>query len=272
MITRNIYRVIFILLILHCKLELSLAQIYEVSISSLKQNYLYKDSCWLGTNKQLCQLNFYDQKKQLIVKGYIKNSMLDSTWLLYNNENGNLCAEMSYKEGKLNGAYKVYTKKGRLFQVLNFDDGIPHGKLVTYSLFAPYRILESFEINHGVLDGKVQKFHEGVLSMQMTFKNGKADGNLKLFNSQNELEGQVIYKNGLLVSNLVYYSNNVKNSELVLDNKKQVFIERKKYNKNNGRLRKTTPISTDVGFKNPIELFMNTGAPLYDLLEKMTKQ
>ena len=38
----------------------------------------------------------------------------------------------SYKEGELDGKMKIYSRRGKLLQEIDFKDGLKHGKFVVY--------------------------------------------------------------------------------------------------------------------------------------------
>jgi antitoxin component YwqK of YwqJK toxin-antitoxin module len=117
--------------------------------------------------------------------------------------NGNLKANIPYKNGKAHGHVHGWHEDGTDAFKGHFNEGVKQGVHITF-----YKVTEKesnkmahvFKYNEkGELDGDEETFHRtGRLFVVLPYKNGKAHGPLECWNIDREQYICVNYKNGLL--------------------------------------------------------------------------
>ena len=70
-----------------------------------------------------------------------------------------------YKEGKLHGTMKQYSRRGKLLQEMDYKDGLKHGRFIVYDKRG--NILEKREYSEGM------RIIEGQTGGQGTFTPGR---------------------------------------------------------------------------------------------------
>ena len=67
---------------------------------------------------------------QLVEKGVYKNGKKHGTWFAYHPGGRIPSVITNYKNGKLNGVYQTFTRRGKLIQKGNYSKGVRHGKMI----------------------------------------------------------------------------------------------------------------------------------------------
>lgn len=245
------------------------SQSFGLDLTFLEKEYTMNKSCegqQNDSNEVMCKLAFYDEEGLIAYEGQSIDDLPEGTWKVY--KLGRLYSEIEHKQGQIDGSYKIYSSEGNLFQELTFKGGVPHGSLVTYSLFPPYQTIEFLEVKDGLLHGKGIFYFEGKVLVELRLQEGKLHGDLKIFGDNKNLVGLVSYEEGKLISNLIYYNDQgIKRVENILDSAHQVFILQKKYGRK-GKLKKVKKINSSFGYEAPIYMYMNTGSPFFDMVVK----
>ena len=105
--------------------------------------------------------------------GNFKNGKIEGIWRVYN-KNGQLTHKTEYKDGKKHGFDKVYYENGKLNTQLNYKNGNLHGLVKVF-------------------------FENGQLMLKGYYEDGKENGLWEYFNVDGTLEKTKIYKDGWVV-------------------------------------------------------------------------
>jgi len=132
-----------------------------------------QEMVYYSGNKEIAKQTFYEKGNKILV-GKIPDGLAKEY-----NENGQIQAEESFKDGQLNGLVKAYNKKGKLDAELNYENG----KL------------------SGLAKGYYQK---GKLKEEQNYKDGKRDGVAKIYFKNGKLQSKIIFKDGVEVSRKKY--------------------------------------------------------------------
>lgn len=149
----------------------------------LSQNILYskhlnesKDSG--GTKLEEKPFKSYYKSGELEVEYYFKNGEIDGLYKIYF-KNGKLKSETNYKNSKTDGLFKSYYKSGELKLESNYENDVKSG------LFKSY-------------------FKNGKLETEHNYKNGKIDGLSKSYYKSGELNGTFKYKKNKMSDVVIY--------------------------------------------------------------------
>lgn len=104
-------------------------------------------------------------------------------------ENGQLEKKGNYKDGKLNGIFKIFNEKGKLEQSLNYKDGELDG--LTEFFNEKGKLKESRNYKDGKQVGLTELFNEkGKLTQRGNWKNGKPEGLFEWFDENGKLSSR----------------------------------------------------------------------------------
>jgi antitoxin component YwqK of YwqJK toxin-antitoxin module len=94
--------------------------------------------------------------------------------------NGKVKSEQSFKDGKLDGSFKVYFDSGRLRKEGAYKNGKREGPFKTYHENGQLVLEESYK--NGKLDGSFKTYYgNGQLRSDSFYKDGKREGKLKAY-------------------------------------------------------------------------------------------
>lgn len=134
-----------------------------------------------------CFAIFYNQKRNKVSEGLLKNKLPEGEWKYYHFESDQLMSVENYKQGKLNGIKKVFYKDGSLAEVATYVNGKIDGLYKKYA--ENETILEEINYKNGKLDGPALYYDgKGDINVKGQFKNDRKWGYWET------------YENGKLVS------------------------------------------------------------------------
>lgn len=202
---------------------------YTLRFDEIHGKYIKKE---VGTNRILFECNYNYGK-------------LDGEKIRYY-KNGNIMKKENYVNDLLDGLYQKYNSRGIMIYSFTYKNGIQHGPFLEwystgeinsegtyengflFGRYTSYYSLEDLRENNrnttwcsinfnkfGVIDGVVKKYGEnGILTLEVEYKNGEKNGYLKKYNRRNGcLIKENYYKNGLLHGE---YKEYIANNNLAL--------------------------------------------------------
>ena len=94
---------------------------------------------------------------RLTEEGDYKEGLKHGEWIAYHPGGKNPAVVTSYKDGKLDGSMKTYSRRGKLLQETEYKDGLKHGKFVIYDsrgkVVKEMRFSEGMQIIEGSAGG-----------------------------------------------------------------------------------------------------------------------
>ena len=139
------------------------------------------------TVNRFCDLN------NVLVTGKIKSY----------HENGNLKAEINYKNGKAEGLAKAYYPNGNLESEGNYKDDKLEGLKKVY--YENGNLQAEINYKNGKAEGLARAYYEnGNLQEEVNFKDGKEEGVAKVYHENGSLKSEINYKDGKAVSGYMY--------------------------------------------------------------------
>lgn len=114
--------------------------------------------------------------------------------------------QMSYtlKGGKLHGEYLAYDEKGATIQRANYIDGEVNGEVVHYT--PEGKLAQKFTMVHGKIDGTLFTYTDGILTAEMTYKNGVLNGPFISYHQTGGKSLETLYIMGKLEGPFITYS------------------------------------------------------------------
>lgn len=112
-----------------------------------------------------------------------------------------------YKNGKKNGTYIKRYENGLIKERGNFTDGKKNGLFINYDSDGGLHTESYYKDN--LLNGSYKVYINGVLFIEMNYKNAIAEGEYKSYYGENILREEGRYHNGEKVGEWKYYDFNV---------------------------------------------------------------
>lgn len=114
--------------------------------------------------------------------------------------------QMSYtlQHGKLHGEYLAYDEKGAIIQRANYLDGEVNGEVVHYT--SEGKLAQKFTMLQGKIDGTLFTYTDGILTAEMTYKNGVLNGPFVSYHQTGGKSLETLYIMGKLEGPFVTYS------------------------------------------------------------------
>lgn len=139
---------------------------------------------------------FFYPNGQKSSEGYMRDGQPDGYWKTYH-ENGILKSEGNRKDFLLDSTWRFYDEAGELLLLINYKEGMRHGKRITYR--ENEIIEENFEddIKQGLT---THYYPNGAVFRTINFVNGLEDGPAKEFAEDGRVVMLTVYRNGFLVS------------------------------------------------------------------------
>ena len=135
-----------------------------------------------------------DTKNKVIEEGFVKDGLKTGEWVTYQKDKDYVSTITPYLNGKLNGTFFEFDKRGYLVSQAGFKNDELDGKVIKYQYGKPTEISE---FKNGKLDGKKIVFSKGgKIQEEVEYKNGKIDGFMRYFNDKGEMIMEYKYKNG----------------------------------------------------------------------------
>lgn len=118
------------------------------------------------------------------------------TGILKMHDDGKVKAEMSFKNGQLDGVSKFYNKNGNI----QSEETYIHGERIEVKeYYENNQISTEMLFKDGKIEGLVKYYYEsGALRCTMHYKNGELEGTSKCYYENGNLESEEFYKNGEL--------------------------------------------------------------------------
>ena len=91
---------------------------------------------------------------RLTEEGNYKEGLKDGDWIAYHPGGKMAAVASSYKEGKLHGTMKQYSRRGKLLSEIGYKDGLKHGRFIMYDKRGG--VLNERRYEHGmqIIEGK----------------------------------------------------------------------------------------------------------------------
>jgi len=126
----------------------------------------------------------------------LKNGMLHGESKLFY-ENGKLCEQCTYQNGKRQGTMRGWCDCGPLLYEINYTDGIPNGPTYRYADDGKMVIEQNFVM--GMPQGKfIEWYLNGNKKVEQNYALGKLEGESYYWNEQGKLMRTEYYKNDSL--------------------------------------------------------------------------
>jgi antitoxin component YwqK of YwqJK toxin-antitoxin module len=147
-----------------------------------------------------------DQKGRLLEKGNVKNGKKHGVWVVFHKEHDFPHTIASYVEGVLNGTYFEFGPYGEIELSSNYLNGKLHGPYIKYKGFHKS---EEGHYSNGQLDGLYKKYYDRIeiVQQEVSYKNGKKDGEHLFYDQQGVISMRYAYKDGEKVSGGVVPAN-----------------------------------------------------------------
>ena len=124
-----------------------------------------------NTNDNSCFTIFYNQKNNKVSEGKVVNKQFEGEWKYYHENSPKIMTTEFYVNGKLNGVRKVYYLSGKIAEETPYVDGLKHGNYKKYT-------------------------ETDIILEETIYKNGEYDGPAIFRDSNNQIAGQGLFKNG----------------------------------------------------------------------------
>lgn len=131
---------------------------------------------------------------------------LESQKILCKNQGTDPAQYYSYscRNNLINGEFIRYDSKGNVFFRAKLTDGVLDG---IYERFRDGKLVSHLEFKNGRLDGKVLQYSiEGTLEYEGQYKDGLQDGTFRRYDYQGNIESEVVFESGKLVTIIKFYS------------------------------------------------------------------
>lgn len=119
-------------------------------------------------------------------------------------ENGQLRSVVEHKDRKMEGEQKIYGLNGNLYRVIHYKKGIREGVFERYNSFGGLRV--SFLFENGEKNGVATSYRRydwdeleadnGYKASEVPYKNGKIDGIVKTYYSDESIKSEILFENG----------------------------------------------------------------------------
>ncbi len=135
-----------------------------------------------------------DTKNNVIEEGFVKNGLKTGEWVTYQKDKNYVSTITPYLNGKLNGTFFEFDKRGYLVSQAGFYNDELDGRVIKYQYGKPTEISE---FKNGKLNGKKTIYSRGgQIQEEVEYKNGKVDGFMRYYNDKGEMIMEYMYKNG----------------------------------------------------------------------------
>lgn len=148
-----------------------------------------------GTDMQVAVKK--DQSGNLLERGYFRNGQKEGVWLIYQTgeEAGRVGTLVSYLDGKRNGIYMEFDRRGQIEVEATYQNNQLEGRYARYKFG---RIQEESQYHLGKLDGVYKKFYENSAKLQTEseYRNGVQHGYYRFFGEDGNLMLEYEYREG----------------------------------------------------------------------------
>ncbi len=124
------------------------------------------------TNTTITDVQFFSSKGVLESQGQMDGKKRVGIWTYFFSDGKTVLSTEFYKNGLLDGAFKIYYKSGKLTEVSQYKLGKLHGKLIRYS-------------------------DQGVENENLTYKEGIMHGFAIIYDEKGEVFAKGNYENGI---------------------------------------------------------------------------
>lgn len=134
-----------------------------------------------------------NQQGQVAEEGDLLNGQKEGTWVTYHNS-GLVASVTSYRGGKKHGFAMKADDTGSITERMFYVNDQLEGKRFLYN---HTRVKEEANYRNGKLDGERKLYYDdGKVQEEGNFKNGKRDGIAKWYDQQGSVTIQYTYKDG----------------------------------------------------------------------------
>jgi antitoxin component YwqK of YwqJK toxin-antitoxin module len=126
-----------------------------------------------------CYTIFYNQNKNKVSEGKVVNKQFEGEWKYYHEDLPSIMTFEPYVNGKLNGIRKVFYKSGVIAEETTYKDGIKNGAYKSYAENGIF-LEESIYTNDQYNGMAIFKNVDNQIAAQGLFKNGKKIGIWKI--------------------------------------------------------------------------------------------
>jgi len=132
---------------------------------------------------------------KIIEQGFMKNGKKEGAWKVYEKSFDFPKYIISYVDGAYNGPYFEYTDHGQVEIQSNYKNNKLHGHWGQYKFG---KIIKTANYTDGLLDGLYAEYNQrdGTPKMEATYKMGKQDGSMKYYNDKGEVILEYTFRNG----------------------------------------------------------------------------
>ncbi len=135
-----------------------------------------------------------DAKNNVIEEGFVKDGLKTGEWVTYSKDKIYVSTITPYLNGKLNGTYFEFDKRGYLVSQAGFKNDELDGRVIKYLYGKP---TEVSEFKNGKLDGTKRVYsRSGQIQEEVEYKNGKVNGFMRYYNDEGQKIMEYEYKNG----------------------------------------------------------------------------
>jgi len=132
------------------------------------------------------------------IEGFVRNNQKTGQWILYGAE-GDIGLINNYVDGKLEGVAMRMTYRNQVDLKSNYHNGVLDGPWVEYKFG---KKIEERTYKNGKLEGSVKVYDERTfkLKQEAEYKNGLQDGFFRYYDENGNITLEYEYKNGEKVS------------------------------------------------------------------------
>ena len=136
---------------------------YKLFKKKSKMDYtpIYKNHIVMESRKNGTFKSFSDKDYKVTEEGNYKDDEKDGEWIAYY-PGGKFPAVVStYKEGKLHGKMKQFSRRGKLLQEMSYRDGLKHGKTIIFDKRGKVLKEVNYEFGQQAIEGGAGSFSPG---------------------------------------------------------------------------------------------------------------
>ena len=143
-------------------------------------------------------VSYKDNLGLYLAKGQVINGVRNGTWNTFHPGTNNIKTLTTYINGRKSGAEIALDENGRIVELNEFKNDVPHGLAIKYRFG---RVLEEMNYKDGQLNGPFKIYNEQAkLQRSGSFKNGKQHGLLQYYDDNGNVTLEYTYENGEKVS------------------------------------------------------------------------
>lgn len=148
----------------------------------------------------LLKVTKYNDQGQVLESGYLLDSLMQGTWMYFEHSTKEFPKKViNYHHGIAQGLYLEMTERGQIELQATYENNQLHGPWGIYKFGRP---VKTATYKHGLLDGLYREYSatDGKLQKEIYYKDGKADGPYRYFNTEGEVTLEYEFKNGEKIS------------------------------------------------------------------------